>query len=240
MKMRCYLAMTGAEFTAAAKLPEHTAWMACHFSCYGTGLSNLPPSLPEGSMIILNDRTPVQGHDPGLILEQLRLLYEQLKPSCFLLDLQRSGATEIVKTLTQGLPCPVGVTAEYAAALSCPVFLEPPPLHVPLQEHLAPWKGREVWLEAALEAERITVDTQGSQVEPADIALLDEPVFEEPELHCRYNIRLTENTAVFQLLRAKEDLVRLLEDAQKRGVTQAVGLYQQLAHSPEDSENRNI
>ena len=228
MKMRCYLAMTGAEFTAAAKLPEHMAWMACHFSCYGTGLSNLPPSLPEGSMIILNDRTPVQGHDPGLILEQLTILYEQLAPNCFLLDLQRPGGTQIVKALTQGLPCPVGVTAAYAKELSCPVFLEPPPLHVPLQEHLAPWEGREVWLEAALEAERITVDTQGSQVEPADIALLDEPVFEEPELHCRYHIKLTDNTAVFQLLRAREDLVRLLEDAQNFGVTQAVGLYQQL------------
>lgn len=228
MKMRCYLAMTGAEFSAAAKLPEPMAWMACHFSCYGTGLSNLPQSLPEGSMIILNDRTPVQGHDPGLILEQLTLLYEQLMPSCFLLDMQRSGASDIVKVLTEGLPCPVGVTAGYARELSCPVFLEPPPLHVPLQEHLKPWKGREIWLEAALEAERITVDTQGSHLEQATLDALDEPVFEEPELYCRYHITLTDNTAVFQLLRTKEDLVRLLEDAQKFGITQAVGLYQQL------------
>lgn len=236
MKMRCYLAMTGAEFTAAAKLPEHTAWMACHFSCYGTGLSNLPASLPKDSMIILNDRTPVQGHDSGLILEQLTILYEQLMPSCFLLDLQRPGASEITKVLTRELPCPVGVTAAYAQELSCPVFLEPPPLHIPLREHLESWKGREIWLEAALEAEKITVDTQGSRVEPADISILDEPAFEEPELHCRYNIRLAENTAVFQLLRAREDLATLLEDAQKCGVTQAVGLYQQLAHIPEDSE----
>ena len=231
MKMRCYLAMTAAEFSAAAQLPEHMAWMACHFSCYGTGLSNLPQSLPEGSMIILNDRTPVQGHDPGQILEQLTFLYEQQKPSCFLLDFQRSGAAEIVTALTQDPPCPVGVTAAYAKELSCPVFLEPPPLHVPLQEYLEPWKGREIWLEAALEAERITVDTQGSCLEPTSLDVLEDPIFQEPELHCHYHIQLTDNTAVFQLLRTDEDLNLLLDAAQKFGVTQAVGLYQQLGNT---------
>lgn len=231
MEMRCYLAMTGAEFSKAEQLPEHIAWMACHFSCYGTGLSNLPGTLPKGSMIIVNDRTPVCGHDPRQILAQLQQVFEDLKPAGFLLDLQRPDVPltgQIAALLTRELPCPVAVTAAYAKALCCPVFLEPPPLHVPLQDHLESWKGREIWLEAALEAERITVDTQGSRCEPTDLDDLAEPVFEESGLHCRYHISLTENAAVFQLLRTKEDLTALLDDAQKIGVTQAVGLYQQL------------
>lgn len=234
MKMRCYLAMTGAEFSAASVLPKHVAWMACHFSCYGTGLSNLPGTLPEGSVIIVNDRTPVHRHDPKQILAQLQQVFAEQKPAAFLLDFQRPDVPltgQIAALLTRELPCPVAVTATYAKELSCPVFLEPPPLHVPLQEHLDGWQGREIWLEAALEAERIIVDAQGSRLEPADISILDAPVFEEPELHCRYHISLTENAAVFQLLRTKEDLTVLLEAAQKNGVTQAVGLYQQLRNT---------
>ena len=43
-----YFAMTAAEIRGCSALPAGIAWMACHFSPYGTGLSNLPPELPEG------------------------------------------------------------------------------------------------------------------------------------------------------------------------------------------------
>ena len=42
MAIRQYLAMTAAEMTQAGSLPRHAAWMACHFSPYSTGLTNLP------------------------------------------------------------------------------------------------------------------------------------------------------------------------------------------------------
>lgn len=231
MALQCYLAMTCAEFNAAAVLPEHIAWMACHFSCYGTGLSNLPGTLPEGSMVIVNDRTPVQGHDPGFILEQLIQLYEVRKPSCFLLDFQRPEVKEaagIARVLAEGLPCPVGVSDLYAGGLDCSVFLPPPALHVPLEAHLAPWKGRRIWLEAAPDAQTITVTAEGSRYAPADIESLDEPVFEDKALHCRYHTEIAGTAALFHLLREKEDLAALLADAERLGVTQAVGLYQQL------------
>ena len=231
MDIKCYLAMTAAEFSAAATVPEHIAWMACHFSCYGTGLSNLPRQLPDGAMVIINDRTPVQGHDPVLITEQLTQLAEEQKVSCFLLDFQRPNIEEsakIAQVLTQKLPCPVGVTELYAKELICPVFLEPSSLHDTLEAHLAPWNGREIWLEAATEAEVITVTTQGSQFEMLSNADLIEPVFWEEALHCRYHIDLRENCAVFTLLRGKQEAAALLEEAQKLGVKQAVGLYQQL------------
>ena len=46
MAIRQYLAMTAAEMTQAGSLPRHSAWMACHFSPYSTGLTNLPDRLP--------------------------------------------------------------------------------------------------------------------------------------------------------------------------------------------------
>lgn len=231
MGMRCYLAMTAAEFGAAEVLPQHPAWMACHFSCYGTGLSNLPQRLPQDAMVIVNDRTPVQGHDPALILEQLIHLAEMFTPSCFLLDLQRPGVEEtaaIARLLTQKLPCPVGVTEYYAGELDCPVFLAPPPLHVTLQEYLSPWKGRDIWLEAAAEAEEITVTEKGSSFAPATMEALAEPVFEDTDLHCRYHTELARDSIIFRLQRGKRELSTLLDQAQALGVTQTVGLYQQL------------
>lgn len=226
-----YLAMTAAEFDNAETLPRHTAWMACHFSCYGTGLSNLPTQLPEDAMVIVNDRTPVMGHDPQRILQQLTNLWETLKPKYFLLDLQRAGESlsfDIARLLVEKLPCPVGVSEYYARELNCPVFLPPPPLHIPLKQYLAPWKDREVWLETATEAEQITVTQEGSQFESARFEKLDEPIWGEETLHCRYHIRLTENAAMFELERRKEELETLLAEAETAGVSVSVGLYQQL------------
>lgn len=231
MALPCYLAMTAAEFATAETLPERIAWMACHFSSYGLGLSNAPQQLPAGSMVILNDRTPIHGHDPALIAQQLTELLETLHPSRLLLDLQRPDVQEtaaIAHALVNALPCPVGITQHYARELDCPVFLPPPPLHMPLQTHLAPWKGREIWLELALEAETITVTAEGAQTVPAALLPLDAPTFEDHLLHCRYHTAVTEDRAVFSLLRDKDHLPGLLEEAEKLGVTQAVGLYQQL------------
>ena len=231
MSMRLYLAMTAGEYRAAAALPDAVAWMACHFSCYGAGLCNLPGSLPEGAMIIVNDRTPIHRHDPSLITEQLTQLQEALRPACILLDLQRPDlpeATEIARSVTAALPCPVGVSEYYAAELSCPVFLQPPPVHLCLEEYLASWKGREIWLEAAPDTAVITLTSEGAQIEAAQQESLAPPYFTDPSLHCHYRISLKENSAEFTLQRDMEQLQQLLKEAEKFGVTQAIGLYQQL------------
>jgi len=232
MPIPCYLALTAAEFATADLLPEKIAWMACHFSCYGTGLSNLPHKLPVGSMIILNDRTPADRHDPGRILDQLLELEERLQPDSFLLDFQRCGMPqnqEIAESLVQGLNRPIAVTAEYAAALPCAVFLEPPPLHISLADHIAPWTGREIWLELAKETRKYTVAAEGCTLTDLENQPLSEPVFTEKELFCRYHAELAENAAIFTLQRTQEDLNTLLTEA--RGITRAVGLYQQLGNA---------
>ena len=94
MALPLYLALTMAEFHNCSRLPEHAAWMACHYSPYGLGLSNLPRELPERGMLILNDRTPAQGHDPERILRQLTELAEILHYKYILLDFQRPDSPE--------------------------------------------------------------------------------------------------------------------------------------------------
>lgn len=228
MALPLYLAMTCAEFTSAAALPPKIAWMACHFSPYGTGLSNLPDAMPENSLIILNDRIPIHGHQPEQILAQLNACVKKQNARGVLLDLQRPGAAEtqmLAEVLVRELPCPVGVAEPYAADLDCPIFLPPAPLDVPLSDYLAPWQGREIWLEAALDCEEITVTSTGASrahgFAPPELQHLD------PALHCRYAITLAQNHAKFTLCRTADTFPALLEEAQALSVTMAVGLYQE-------------
>lgn len=231
MAFPCYLAMTAAEFAQTQALPERVAWMACHFSPYGTGLSNCPERLPKGAMVILNDRTPIHGHEPALIAQQLQEITDRAEASCVLLDLQRPDCPEtaaVVQALVQELSCPVGVSDAYAQGLSCPVFLPPPPLDQPLAEHLAPWKGREIWLEAALDAETVTLTQEGPQFTPVSRWKGPETGFQDPALHCHYRVEVQENQIRFTLFRTHEDLEALLGEASALGVTQAIGLFQEL------------
>lgn len=231
MALPLYLALTMAEFQNSSALPEHTAWMACHYAPYGLGLSNLPRKLPDGAMLILNDRTPAQGHDPERILRQLTELAETLHYKYILLDFQRPDSPEnaaVAKALTAASLCPVGVSELYAEKTECPVFLPPAAPHVPLAEHLAPWRGREIWLEAALGGEVITVTEQGSAISSLSASDVPETALEDPALHCHYRCKTFDDHINFTLWRTKDDLAVLLREAEALGVAQAIGLWQEL------------
>ena len=228
-----YHAMTAAELRHCGKPPDGIAWMACHFSPYGTGLTNIPSSLPPGSILILNDRTPVHGHDPQRVAEALRAAVEKMQCSGVLLDFQRPGCEEtdaiVQRVLT--LPCPVCVSHLYAKDLDCPVFLPPVPLLKTAEEYLSPWSGREVWLEAALDGCRVTVTEAGSRVAP----LMPGETVDCPncdmQLFCHFGLDFNEKEAVFTLKRTKNDLQNLLKEAEKWGVTRFIGLWQELGNS---------
>ncbi len=231
MGLPLYLAMTASEISGSSVLPERTAWMACHFSAYSAGLSNCPASLPGGAMLILNDSMPVQDHDPALVAAQLCQAVEQTGAEAVLLDFQRPGsnaAATAVRALLDALPCPVAVTESYADALACPVFLSPPPLRKTLEAYLAPWQGREIWLEAAYGAEIVTVTPEGSQCAACPLPEEEALWHEDAALHCRYRMELGSDTAHFTVFRDTACLDAMLEHAQALGVTCAVGLYQEL------------
>lgn len=229
MAFRPFLAMTAAEMRNCAAFPAKVSWMACHFSPYGLGLSNLPQALPPGSILILDDITPLHGHKPEVIAVQLAQCVQALQCAGVLLDFQRPDVEEtaiLVRFLAKSLPCPVAVSDLYAVGLTCPVFLSAPPCHVPLEEHMEPWQDREIWLEMALCKEVITLSSSGPEIAP--LPFRKEEGFAEETLHCHYRVQTMEDCAIFTLWRTREDLDALLEEAEGLGISSGIGLYQEL------------
>ena len=225
-----YLAQTAAEM-AGNPVPEKCAYLACHFSAGGKGLSNLPPVLPPGAMLILDDSTPMDGHDSELILQQLSQLLKQHRCECLLLDFQHQNLPEqqeFANELCGALPFSVGVSENYARNLSCPVFLPPVPPDRPVSEYLRPWQDREIWLEMALDGITLTLTETGCTAEP--LWQLPEDGQSDESLHCHYAIKTTADSAVFHLWRRKSDLDNLLTEAEANGVTKAIGLWQELKY----------
>ena len=230
MTLPLYLALTGAEMAGIRSLPPRLAHMACHFSAYGTGLSNRPKWLPEGSMLILNDRIPIHGHDPDLICQQLQETITSLHCSSLLLDFQRPGCEEsarLARKLVGTLPCPVGLSQGYAEGISCPVFLPPPPLDTPLSIYLAPWRDHKIWLEAALDGVQLTLTSDGCESVFIPSPAISSGIADEA-LHCHYRIQTAHDRVCFTLYRTREDLDELMKEAAQQGVTQAIGLWQEL------------
>lgn len=231
MAIRPFLAMTAAEFGSAEKHPEHIAWMACHFSPYGTGLTNLPASLPPGSLLILNDRIPICGHDPERIAGQLLKVSEDTSCCGLLLDFQRTGVEEslgLARHLIASLPCPVAVSDCYAAQLDCPVFLSPCPHHVPLSQYILPWQGRELWLDLATNSETILLTRERSWITPLPLGEIPEGGHVDSTLHCHYSIEAGTDSVRFTLWRNREDIAALSEEAQALNIKVLVGLFSEL------------
>lgn len=223
-----YLAQTATEM-AGNPISEQLAYMACHFSPGGKGLSNLPQTLPPGAMLILDDSTPMDGHDPDLILKQLSAEIEHHCCESVLLDFQQPGIDDqysLARKLIDALPCPVGVSELYAREHSCPVFLPPVPPDTPISDYLEPWKDREIWLEIASDGIILTLTEAGCSSKP----LWDFPEegLTDEKLHCHYSIGITDDTAIFRLWRTMADSDALLREAESLGVTKAIGLWQEL------------
>ena len=231
MALPLYLAMTAAEMTSKENFPTNFAYMACHFSPYGQGISNLPTTLPENAMLILNDNFPCQGHSPSLAVHQIQEAVSQLRCESLLLDFQRppdAESEQMVQALLSELPCPVALPPAYGGKWEGPVFLPPCPLHVPMEEYLESWKDREIWLEAALCQETISIRKDGpifSVHFPPEG--LEDGFFDE-RLNCRYTIDTAPEQISFTLFDTPESLPQKLEKAQRLGVARSVGLYQEL------------
>ncbi len=230
MEIPLYLAMTAGEFSACSSPPPYMAWMACHFSSSGDGLSNIPAYLPEHSLLILDDSIPMANHRIERILQQLLGAVENLRPDGVLLDFQRPGASqtaELAEEILSVLPCPVGVSHHYAGNLNCPIFLPPIPAHKSPADYLAPYDGRELWLETAPVWERITVTEAGSQYRHLEGHAFSPGPHRDDTLHCHYGMAVREDSIIFSLCRTREDLNKLLRE-ENLGITRAVGLYQEL------------
>lgn len=228
MAFPLYLAMTAAEFCHCKTLPPHPAWMACHFSPYGTGLSNIPETTPPDAMVIVNDRIPVHGHDPSLIAEQLQQLVNESSDACVLLDFQRPDNPEtvaIARKIVSTLPCPVGVSSIYAGDLDCAVFYPLLP-SCRLPQTAFPQQQRDIWLEVCGGCNRIDITPNGFHSDwlPPD----SEPLpHADSSLCVHYRTEVGQERITFYLQRTKADWDAFFQSISACGVTRAVALYQQ-------------
>lgn len=232
MALPRYLAMTAAEMAGNSPLPPYFAYLSCHFSPSGAGLSNFPAYFPKEGILIIDDSLPPREHDPEVVAKQLQSFLLKYPQASILLDFQRPGDVKtaaMAEAIVHSLPCPVGVAVPYAAGLDCPVFLPPAPPSLPLSQHIAPWRGREIWLELALDGEIITVTKDGSYYAPLPPGDFPAAVHQDTALHCHYHTEITEKQVRFSLYRRKEDISTLLQEAEALGIQKAIGLYQEFA-----------
>lgn len=227
-----YLAMTAAEMMGSAPLPEKTAWMACHFSPYSTGLCNLPATLPPGSLLILNDRTPIHGHDAARVCRELSEALDGLHCAGLLVDFQNPPCGEslaLANYLAGHLDFPMGITPEYACGAAA-IFAPAVPTDTPVSVYLRQWTGRTLWLEAALEGQTILLHQNGAEFRSGSCPI-GGASHEDTRLHCHYAIEETPDSFIFRTWRTRADLAALLEEAHQIGVQLSVGLYQELGNA---------
>lgn len=234
MAIERYLAMTGAEMASAAALPKKTAWMACHFSPYSTGLCNFPAALPKESLLILNDRTPICGHDPERVCRELKETISKLNCTGLLVDFLNPPNREslaLTSYLAANLPVSLGLPPEYAAA-GCAVFVPAVPTLTPVSQYLSRWQGQEIWLELALGGQAVALKADGAHFGENRFPRKG-IIHTDDALHCHYVIEGQQDAFIFHTWRTAEDLDALLEDAGQ--IKFAVGLYQELAARPKAS-----
>ena len=202
MVLPLYLAMTASEFRPvphpALLMLDGTEWV------------------PPGVLPVVTDRFPLDGQALQRICQgQEALLLDFVRPP-----------TTLSQEILQGLPCPCGAPPGYRE--KGPVFLPPAPLHMPLEQYLAPYREREIWLEAALQRQTVTVTVQGVTIDPPLPNRSFEGGFYDEILRCRFTQDVHEDRAIFTLFDTPETLEKKLDHAAALGVTRAVGLYQEL------------
>ena len=156
-----YLAMTDGEIAACARLPPRLARMGCHFS--DDGLVGLPQVLPDGALLVVDDRVPMAAQDPEHILDQLAEALEKLSCTGLLLDFQQAENApqrELVRLLARELTVPLAAPPAYAAE-GCRLFLPPVAADQTVEEALSPWAGEKIWLDTAPAAVRLELTKQG-------------------------------------------------------------------------------
>lgn len=236
--MGVYLAMTEFDLRRCSTPPAACAWMACHFSSAGEGLSNLPSQLPKHSLLMIDDSIPPQGHNSLLIARQVADTVSRFSLDGVILDFQRPFTPEldcIAHDILKAVSCPCAVSEEYAKNWSGAILLPPIPLHQQISSYLSPHSGRTIYLELERENLSMVLTKEGCTLSPTE-KRPQEPVFTDPKLLCHYSIGLHEESAVFTLERTWDDIFGVLEEGKKYGVIGAVGLYQEFGSiCPQDN-----
>ena len=226
MVLPLYLAMMDGEMQDSPSLPPRIARMGCTFDPDGPGLLDLPEALPQGGMLMVDDRNPISSQDPHVVATTLAEAADRLGITGILLDFERPPAAvsqAMAACIIRMLPCPVGIPPAYGASLDCPLFLPPCPLHIPMAEYLKPWQHRKIWMEARMLQQTVTVTSTGTVYgipSPADN--LTGGYYDEI-LCCQCIPEITDAQVRFTLYDTPETLQKKWKHP---NITRAIGLYQ--------------
>ncbi len=229
MDIPLYLAMTSAEWENCNPIPKNAAWMACHFSPYSSGLSNVPKNIENSKLLIINDRIPPFHHSPEQIVTQLKEHIHHQKPEGVLLDFQQPknpDIQEIALAIIKNFEHITAVTPTYAKNSQCPVFLPPVPYLQTCENYLKPWAGRSVWLETSFAPQYIKITDTGYWDIPAR-EMHSGKIHYDKNLCVKYQIKTTDKEIYFCLWRDWEANKNLLNRASLCGVKKSVALYQE-------------
>ena len=232
MFLPIYLAITAQEFAQIRDFSSTLCYLACHFSSSGTGLSNLPSQLPSGSILCIDDSTPISNHCKTQVTAQIRELISKLNPCGILLDFQRPDnpyALDMIESILGSCTdCPVSVSHIYARDFDCPVFLPPLPFRLTIPAYLQPWSNREIWLELGSDKEMAIITENGFGSEQICSIPPGGNSFREPSLLCHYCTQIKQDHIAVYFERTAQDLKELQLQASQLGVTKFLGLWQQL------------
>lgn len=178
---------------------------------------------PPGILPVITDHFPLDGQ----VLDRICQGREAV-----VLDFEQPPTSER-RAMLRGLPCPCAAPPGYCD--DGPVFLPPAPLRTPLEVYLAPFQGREIWLEAALQQQTITVTARGTTITPPSPSRGLTGGFYEKHLRCRFTQDFSRDRAVFTLFDTPETLREKLAHAAALGVTRAIGLYGELGGKPAEA-----
>ena len=187
-----YVVITGEELAKCSHLPPKIAYLGCHFA--GGHLTNIPQGLPEGSMLLIDDRNP-PGDLPDAFA-RLSPLLPQL--SGIYLDFQKKSTGRFfAEGFVKKSPIPVGTPF---AGLGIPVF-SARELHTLPQKRSFPF-----WQEGVLSCWELKITKEGCQKKeiPRTEGFSG---FEDKRLFCRYAVSVSEEAAVFTFQNTKDDLL---------------------------------
>lgn len=191
-----------------AMRPEDFAGQANAALFVCIGVSHFPKGMP----LLLTDEGCPLLPDPASVCEKIKTA------PWVLLDFEQCASPEVIRwaaDFAACAPCPVAVAQVLADHRSGPVFLPPPPLDMPLSEYLRPFREREVWLEASLQAITIVLSARGTEVsqgQPTGEAIYD------PELACMYHAEASPDALRFTLFDTKQTLRQKAQLALELGV----------------------
>lgn len=234
MSIPMYLAMTATDFSVFSILPTHMAWMSAHFSVMDRGLSNLPAALPTGSILILDDQHPWDGHSISAVLRTLQDFLQRNTLLGILLDFERPACPQTLKlaeaitVLCLDHGCTAAMPEVFARHEAAAVFLPSRPHWSPKPPSL----GREIWQEVSPAPSRVRISS--GKVEKEVLSTLffsrpeGRPIFTDLELLCQYYTQVRDKGIEVTLFDGPESLEQKLSLWEASGVRLAIGPYRYL------------